>query len=60
MNINISMTSEEQNAFLQLIDAALKHLGLGAVDAAAHFKAKLAAAQSSGSNSPGIAEQVTD
>jgi hypothetical protein len=45
MNINISMTPEEQNAFLQLIDAALKHLGLGAVDAAAHFKAKIAVAQ---------------
>jgi hypothetical protein len=46
MEINLSLNAEEQTAFLQLIDAALKHLGLSAVDAAAHFKSKIVAAQS--------------
>jgi predicted AAA+ superfamily ATPase len=50
MNITISLTAEEQAAFLQLLDAAVKHIGLGAVDAAVHFKAKLAAAQSGNDN----------
>jgi hypothetical protein len=46
MDITISMSPEEQTAFLQLLDAAVKHLGLNAVDAVAHFKGKIASAQS--------------
>lgn len=46
MDINLSLNAEEQNAFLQLIDAAVKHLGLSAVDAASHFKNKIVTAQS--------------
>jgi predicted AAA+ superfamily ATPase len=45
MDINLTFNVEEQNAFLQLIDAAVKHLGLSAVDAAAHFKNKIISAQ---------------
>jgi hypothetical protein len=46
MDINLTFSAEEQTAFLQLLDAALKQLGLNAVDAAAHFKNKIVSAQS--------------
>ena len=47
MAITITLTPEEQRAFLQLIDVALRYSGTGALDVAAHFKTKLAAAERS-------------
>ncbi|HZV21905.1 MAG TPA: hypothetical protein VE986_10215 [Hyphomicrobiales bacterium] len=47
MTVTITLTPEEQHAFLQLLDIALRHSGAGALDVAAHFKAKLAAAERS-------------
>jgi hypothetical protein len=44
MQITITLTDEEQSAFQQVLDAALRHSGVGALDVAAHFKAKLVAA----------------
>lgn len=45
MKITLTLTPDEQQAFLQLIDAALRYAGNGALDVAAHFRAKLAGAQ---------------
>lgn len=42
--IKITLSPEEQSALMQLIDAALRHSGSGALDVAAHFKAKIASA----------------
>lgn len=42
--ITITLDANEQTAFVQILDAALRHMGAGALDAAAHFKAKLLAA----------------
>jgi hypothetical protein len=42
--VTITLTEQEQAALRQLIDAALRHAGTGALDVAAHFSAKLAAA----------------
>jgi len=39
--INITLDDREQAALTQLIDVALRHAGIGALDVAAHFKAKL-------------------
>jgi hypothetical protein len=39
--INITLDDQEQAALTQLIDVALRHAGIGALDVAAHFKAKL-------------------
>ena len=50
MQITITLTDEEQAAFQQVLDAALRHLGVGALDVAAHFKAKLVAAVSDAKN----------
>jgi hypothetical protein len=44
MPITITLTPDEQRAFLQLIDAALRYSGTGALSVATHFQAKLAAA----------------
>jgi hypothetical protein len=45
LDVNISLSQEEQAAFMRILDAAVKHLGLGAVDAAVHFKNKITSAQ---------------
>lgn len=39
--ITITLNPQEQEALRQLIDAALRHAGEGALDVAAHFKAKI-------------------
>lgn len=49
MDVNITLSQEEQVAFMRILDAAVKQLGLGAVDAAVHFKNKIASAQSQAS-----------
>ncbi len=41
MDVTLILNAEEQKAFVQLIDAALRHAGTGALDAAAHFKGRL-------------------
>lgn len=41
MNITLTLNPEEQAAIYQLIDAALRHAGAGALDVAVHFKAKI-------------------
>ncbi len=43
-DIVITLNEQEQAALQQLIDAALRHAGAGALDVAAHFKAKLISA----------------
>lgn len=43
--ITMQLSDQEQEALRQLIDAALRHAGEGALDVAAHFKAKLAMAR---------------
>lgn len=43
--ITITLTEQEQEAFRQLIHAALLHTGEGALDVAAHFKNKIVAAR---------------
>jgi hypothetical protein len=53
MDVSISLSQEEQAAFMRILDAAVKFLGLGAVDAAVHFKNKIAFAQSQTSPFPG-------
>jgi hypothetical protein len=54
--ITITLTDQEQEALRQLIDAALRHAGEGALDVAAHFKAKLVAARSAAGERPAKAE----
>jgi hypothetical protein len=39
-SITITLDDGEQSAINQLLDAAVKHIGLGAVQAAAHFLVK--------------------
>lgn len=46
--ITIALTPGEQNALMQLVDVALRHRGEGALDVAAHFKAKMGAAHGGG------------
>jgi hypothetical protein len=41
MDITITFTSQEQAALVQLLDVALRAVGLGALDVAVHFKQKL-------------------
>ena len=43
--ITITLDDGEQNAFHQLLDAAVKHSGIGAAQAAAYFITKLDAAR---------------
>jgi hypothetical protein len=43
--ITITLDEKEQEALRQLIDAALRQAGEGALDVAAHFKAKVAVAR---------------
>jgi hypothetical protein len=42
--ITITLDAQERNALTQLIDVALRQAGIGALDVATHFKAKLDAA----------------
>jgi hypothetical protein len=44
MDITITLNDDEQKAFAQLLDVALRHSGAGALDVAAHFKMKIAQA----------------
>jgi len=44
MDVTLTFTADEQRAFLELIDAALRHAGAGALDVAAHFKGRLRSA----------------
>jgi len=39
--IELTLTHEEQQAFLQLLDIALRNHGLGAFDVVQRFRAKL-------------------
>lgn len=41
MIITITLNPEEQAAFRQLLDAALRVAGIGALDVVVHFKSKL-------------------
>jgi hypothetical protein len=50
--ITLVLNQQEQNAFLQLIDTALRSSGLAAFDLAAHFRGKLAEAVQAASGSP--------
>lgn len=40
-SITITLDEQEQAAFKQLLDIALRQSGMGALDVAAHFKVKL-------------------
>jgi hypothetical protein len=44
-DITISLTEQEQAWFRALLDTALRHSGIGALEVAAHFKGKLDSAQ---------------
>ncbi len=57
MIVTITLTPDEQRAFLQLLDIALRHSGAGALDVAAHFKAKLAAAERNAASEERTASQ---
>jgi hypothetical protein len=48
-SISITLSDEEQEALRQLIDAALRHAGEGALDVAALFKSKIITARSAAS-----------
>lgn len=56
--ITITLTPEEQEALRQLIDAALRHSGGGALDVAAHFKAKVVAARAEAAAHAPVAELI--
>jgi hypothetical protein len=43
-SIAILLNDQEQRAFTQLLDTALRHAGMGALEVVAHFKAKVEAA----------------
>ena len=43
--ISLVLDANEQVVFEQIIDLALRHAGSAALDAAAHFKARLASAR---------------
>jgi len=43
--ISLILDANEQAVFEQIIDLALRHAGSAALDAAAHFKARLASAR---------------
>ena len=45
MNLVLEFTQDEINAIIQLCDIALRQNGMGALDVANHFKAKLNASQ---------------
>jgi len=50
--ITITLTPEEQSALHQLIDAALRHAGSGALEVAMHFRSKIASARAATADVP--------
>lgn len=46
-NITLTLTPEEEQAFKQLLDAALRAAGIGALTVVSHFSKKLEDAKSS-------------